>query len=215
MKQILVVGAGRFGSSIAHNLNKMGHEVMVVDRNEDIINELSEESIYSMQGNATNESTIKAIGVSNFDTCVIAISDIQTSILIGILLKEAGAERIVAKAQSDLHAKVLYRIGIDKVVFPERDMGMKVAQSLVSKNIMDYIELSENTSIVEVIALDEWVGKTLVELNMRVQYGLNVIAIKNGEDINISPLADAKIKKNDVLFVLGTKKDLNKINKKL
>lgn len=215
MKQILVVGAGRFGSSIARNLNKMGHEVMVVDHNEDIISALSEESIYSMQGDATSESTIKAIGVSNFDTCVIAISDIQTSILIGILLKEAGAQRIVAKAQSDLHAKVLYRIGIDKVVFPERDMGMKVAQSLVSKNIMDYIELSANTSIVEIIAIDEWVGKTLVDLDMRAQYGLNVIAIKNGEDINISPLADVKIKKNDILFVLGTKKDLNKINKKL
>ena len=215
MKQILIVGAGRFGSSIAYNLNKMGHEVMVVDQSEDIINELSDASIYSMQGNATSESTIKAIGVSNFDTCVIAISDIQTSILIGILLKEAGAKQIVAKAQNDLHARVLYRIGIDKVVFPERDMGVKVAQSLVSQNIMDYIELSPNISIVEVIAIDEWVGKTLVELNMRAQYGLNVIAIKNGEEINISPLADAKIKKTDILFVLGSKKDLNKINKKL
>ncbi|WZL72023.1 TrkA family potassium uptake protein [Clostridiaceae bacterium 35-E11] len=216
MKQVLVIGAGRFGASITRNLYKMGHDVMVVDESEEVINTLSEFSTHAIKGNASDERTIKAIGVSNFDVCVIAMgSDIQASILIGIMLKEAGAKYVVAKAQSELHAKVLFKIGVDKVVFPERDMGARIAQSIVSTNIMDYIELSADYSIAEITAFDEWIGKSLTELNMRPKYGINVMAIRKGDKITVSPTASAVIEENNILIVMGLNKYLSNLDKKL
>lgn len=216
MKQILVIGAGRFGASITTTLYEMGHDVMVIDESEEVINQIADSATHAIQGNAVDERTINSIGVRNFDVCVIAMgADIQSSILISIMLKEAGAKYVVAKAQNDLHAKVLYKIGVDKVVFPERDMGAKIAQSLVSSNIMDYIELSPDYSIVEIVALDEWAGKNLVELNMRSKYGVNIMAIKKGSDINISPMASTVIEENDILIVVGHNDDLSSLDKKI
>lgn len=212
MKQVLVIGAGRFGASITETLYKMGHDVMLVDESEEVINKLSSCSTHAFQGDATDERTISSIGVNNFDVCVIAMgSDIQASILIGIILKEAGAKYVVAKAQNELQAKVLYKVGVDKVVFPEREMGVKIAQSLVSTNIMDYIELSPDYSIVEIAALDEWIGKSLIQLNMRNKYAVNIMAIKKGSEINVSPSAETIIKEDDILIVIGHNKDLSKL----
>lgn len=213
MKQVLVIGAGRFGASITTTLYTMGHDVMVVDKNEEVVNELSEFSTHSLQGDGADERTIKSIGVSNFDICVIGMgSDIQSSILIGIMLKESGAKYVVAKAQNELQAKVLYKVGVDKVVFPEREMGAKIAQSLVPTNIMDYIELSPDYSIVEIAALDEWNGKDLEDLNMREKYGVNIMAIKKGPDVQISFTASTVIEEGDILIVIGRNNDLSKLD---
>lgn len=215
-KQFIIIGCGRFGSSVAKTLYKLGHDVMVIDKNEEVINEISDSVTYAVQGDAVDEKTLKSLGVRNFDVAVIAMgSDIQASILISIILKELGVKHIVAKAQNDLHAKVLYKIGVDKIVFPERDMGAKIAQSLVSSNIMDYIELSPEYSIVEINALESWVGKNLMELNMRGKYGINIMAIKRGTDINVSPVASYVIEEDSILIVIGHNNDLQNLERKM
>ncbi|RKD20921.1 trk system potassium uptake protein TrkA [Caminicella sporogenes DSM 14501] len=216
MKQFLIIGAGRFGGSIATTLYNMGNDVLIIDDSEEAINQISGSVTHAIQGNAADERLISTIGANNFDVCVIAMgSDIQSSILVAIMLKEAGARYIVAKAQNELHAKVLYKVGVDKIVFPERDMGAKIAQSLVSSNIMDYIELSPEYSIVEITAIKEWIGKNLLELNMRAKYGINIMAIKKGTSINISPTALTVIEEGDVLIVIGHNSDLKKLERKV
>lgn len=211
-KQFVVIGCGRFGSSVAQKLFEMGSEVMVVDRSEETVQNISESVTYAVQADATDENALKSLGIRNFDVAVVTIGqDIQSSILVTLMLKELGIKHIVAKAQNSLHAKVLYRIGADRVVFPEREMGARIAKNLVSDNILDYIELAPDYSVVEVIALEEWVGKSLKDLNIRARYGINVMAIKNGLDINIAVDADEVIKEGDVLVVIGHNDDLEKI----
>ncbi len=211
-KQFVVIGCGRFGKSVATKLTELGSEVMVVDRNEEIIQKMSDVVTYAVQADATDENALKSLGIRNFDVAVVTIGgDIQSSILVTLMIKELGVKHIVAKAQNSLHAKVLYRIGADRVVFPEREMGARIAKNLVSDNILDYIELAPDYSIVEVIALEEWIGKSLKELNIRAKHGINVMAVKNGLDINIAVSAEEIIKEGDILVVIGHNDDLDKI----
>ena len=213
-KQFVIIGCGRFGSSVAKTLYSMDYEVLVVDKNEETIQSIADQVTHAVQADATDENSIKSLGIRNFDVAVVTIgSNIQSSILVTLMLKELGINYVVAKAQNELHAKVLYKIGADRVVFPEREMGVRVAHNLVSSNIMDYIELAPEYSIVEIVALDEWVGKSLRELNMRSKYGINVMAIKRGPDIDISPRATDLIEEDDVLVVIGHNDDIQKIEK--
>jgi len=160
---------------------------------------------------STDESILKTLGVTNFDVAVVTIgSNLQDSVMATLILKELGVKYIIAKANNELHAKVLTKIGADKVVLPERDMGTRVAHNLVSSNILDYIELSEEYSILEIEAIKEWFNKSLKEIEIRKKHGINVVAIKRGEKVNISPSAEDIIKENDVLVALGSAKDLNK-----
>jgi len=215
MKQFAVIGCGRFGSSVARTLYGLGYDVLAIDENEDVIQNISDSVTHAVQADATDEASIKSLGIRNFDVAVITIgSDIQSSILITLIVKELGVKYVVAKAQNELHAKVLYKIGADRVVFPERDMGVRVAHNLVSSNILDYIELAPDYSIVEISALKDWEGKSLSELNMRARYGINVMAIKHGAEINISPNALDTIRKDDVLVVIGHNDDVQKLEKK-
>ncbi|WZL74502.1 TrkA family potassium uptake protein [Clostridiaceae bacterium 35-E11] len=215
MKQFVVIGCGRFGSSVARTLYGLGFDVLAIDRNEDVIQEIADTVTHAVQADATDENSIKSLGMRNFDVAVITIgSNIQSSIMATLIVKELGVKYVVAKAQNELHAKVLYKIGADRIVFPERDMGVRVAHNLVSSNILDYIELAPDYSIVEISALREWEGKNLTELNMRAKYGINVMAIKHGTEINISPSASDVIRKDDVLVVIGHNEDLQKLEKK-
>ncbi len=214
-KQFVIIGSGRFGSSVAIKLTELGGEVLVVDNNESTVQKLAEQVTYAVQADATDEHALKSLGIGNFDVAIITIGgDIQASILITLMVKELGVRHIVAKAQSDLHAKVLYRIGADRVVFPERDMGIRVAKNLVSENLIDFIDLSSEYSIIEIKALENWVGKSLKELDMRAKYGINVIAIKSGLDLNISAHPDHKIQSGDILVVIGHNEDLETIETK-
>ncbi|MCT4565910.1 MAG: TrkA family potassium uptake protein [Maledivibacter sp.] len=214
-KQFVIVGCGRFGSSVAKTLYNMDHEVLVVDRNEETIQSVADHVTHAVQADATDENSIKSLGIRNFDVAVVTIgSNIQSSILVTLMVKELGVKYVVAKAQNELHAKVLYKIGADRVVFPEREMGVRVAHNLVSSNIMDYIELAPDYSIVEVATLNEWIGKSLRELNMRSTYGINVMAIKHGPNIDISPSATDLIEEGDVLVVIGHNDDIQKIEKR-
>ncbi|WP_430883510.1 potassium channel family protein [Fusibacter sp. JL216-2] len=213
-KQFVAIGCGRFGSSVALKLMELDYEVMVVDKSEETIQNIADKVTYAVQADATDENTIKSLGIRNFDVAIISIgADIQSSILVTLMAKELGVKFVVAKAQNELHGKVLYKIGADRVVFPEREMGIRIAKNLVSDNILDYIELAPDYSIMEVVALPEWLGKTLKEINMRSSYGINVMAIKHGMDINIAVGPDDQIKEGDVLVVIGHNDDLKKIEK--
>lgn len=211
-KQYIIIGLGRFGTSIAKTLFSLGNEVLVVDVDEDIVQEISKDVTHAVQADATDENVLRALGIRNFDVAVITIgSDVQASIMTTLLVKELGVKYVIAKAHNEVHAKVLYKIGADRVVFPERDMGVRVAHNLSSSSILDYIELSPDYSIMEVTAINKWVGKSLKELNIRSKFGINVMAIKRGNDINISPEADEYIRKGDVLVVIGGVEDLKVI----
>lgn len=215
MKQFAVIGCGRFGSSVARTLYSLGYDVLAIDKNEDVIQSIAESVTHAVQADATDEASIKSLGIRNFDVVVVTIgSDIQSSILITLIVKELGVKYVIAKAQNDLHGKVLYKSGADRVVFPERDMGIRVAHNLVSSNILDYIELAPDYSIMEIAALEEWENKNLVEINMRRKYGINVMAIKHGSEINISPTEKDRIHKEDILVVVGNNKDLQKLERK-
>lgn len=215
MKQFIVVGCGRFGSSVAKTLYQMGHDVLAIDSNEEIVQNISEYVTHAVQADSTDENSLRALGIRNFDVAVITIgSDIQSSVMATLIVKEMGIKYVVAKAQNEMHAKVLYKIGADRVVFPERDMGMRVAHNLVSSNILDYIELAPDYSIMEITALDEWFDKTILEINMRAKYGVNIMALKKkNNEINVSPTAKDVINKGDIMVVVGHNNDLKKLQR--
>ena len=211
-RQFIVIGLGRFGTSVAETLFSLGNEVLAVDTDEELVQNISDNVTHSAQLDATDENSLKALGVSNFDCAIISMgANVQSSIMATLLVKELGIKYVIAKANSSLHAKVLYKIGADRVVYPERDMGVRVAHNLVSSNIFNYIELSPTYSIAEVDSPSNWYNKTLGELNIRAEYGINVMAIKRNDDINVSPSADSVIQQGDILVAIGSVDELNKL----
>lgn len=211
-RQFAIIGLGRFGTSVARTLSKAGYEVLAVDANEERVQKFSDEVTHVVQADTTDEASLKALGIRNFDTVVVAIGeDIQANVLTTLLLKEIGVPKIVAKARNELHGKMLEKIGADKVIYPERDMGMRVAHSLVSANVLDYIELSPNLSLVEVAAPAALQGRSLAEANLRALYSVNVVAIKRGEQIIVPPLPGEKISDQDILIVVGTNDGVQKL----
>jgi len=212
MKQIIVIGCGRFGTSVAKTLSKLGHDVMVIDNDPETVRELSEYVTSAVQMDAVDEASYKTVGIKNFDVAVVTIgSNIQASIMATVIVKDMGVPIVIAKAQNVIHGKVLSRVGADKVIYPERDMGVRVAYNIATPNILDIIEFSPDYSIIETVALDDWDGKSLKELKLSHTFGLTVIAIKTGESINISPFADDIIRKGDIVVVLGNNDNLRKI----
>ncbi len=213
-KSFLVIGAGRFGKSVARTLYSEGHDVMVIDKDEALVQQISAEVTDAASADITSESCVKALGVRDFDAVVLAIGfDVQASIMAAILLIEKEAKYIVAKAQTDLHGKVLEKIGVNRVIYPERDMGYKIARSLIAPTIIDMIELSDDYSVVEVQAPAEMVGKTMLALNLRARYGISVIALRrnNGGSTNISPVADDVVEAGDIIVAIGENKSLQKL----
>lgn len=211
-KQYVVIGLGRFGSSVAQTLYSLGNDVLVIDKNEDLVQDISDSVTHAVQMDATDENALRTLGLRNFDVAIITIgANIQSSVMATLLVKELGVKYIVAKANNDLHAKVLTKIGADRVILPEKDMGVRVAHNISSSSILDYIELSTDYSIIEIKAPEEWKGKTIMDLKLRKKYGINVMAIKNKKDINISPMPDDMIYENDVLVAVGAAQDLVKL----
>ncbi|MBA5851054.1 TrkA family potassium uptake protein [Clostridium sp. cel8] len=215
-KQYLVVGLGRFGRAIASTLYELGNDVLAVDSNEDNVQEISPYVTQAIQTDATEEENLLALGVNNFDVAIIGIGvDIQSSVIVTLLLKEMGVKYVLVKANSELHAKILYKIGADKVVFPEKDTAIRVAHNLVSNNILDFIRLSPEYRVAEILCIDKWEQKDLKELDMRAKYGINIIAIKREDDIKISPTSDFKLLKNDIIVAIGKQKDIEKLEKNI
>jgi trk system potassium uptake protein TrkA len=209
--QYAVIGLGRFGLSIANKLFESGQEVLGVDVNEERVEESHPYATHSIIADSTDAEALKSIGIRNFDTVIVAIgNDIQASILSVLLLKELGVKKVIAKALNKLHGQVLRKVGADWVVFPERDMGIRVAHQLLSPNVLNFIEISKNYSVEEVKIPDRMLNKTLRELDLRAKYNLSVIAIRHEDEINISPSPDKKIDYGDVLVVIGENRDLER-----
>lgn len=216
MKQFMVIGCGRFGSSIATTLFKLGHEVMAIDMDEERVQDIADEVTYAVQADVADENVLAELGISNFDVVIVSIgSNYQASIMSTLVAKELGVKKVVAKAHDSLHGKVLSKIGADKIIYPERDMGVRVAHNLVSSNILDFIELSPDYSILEITALKPWVNKTLKELSLPSTFGINVMAIKRDKDINVSPYANDVILEGDILVVIGNTVDIEKIEQRV
>lgn len=214
-KQYAVIGLGRFGGSVAKTLHDMGYEVMAIDRDPQRVQDFAQIVTHAVEADSTDENALKALGIRNFDVVVVSIGeDIQSSIMTTLILQEMGVEKVVVKARNDLHGKVLYKIGAHKVVYPERDMGVRVVHNLISPNILDYIELADEYSIIEVSAGEFFAGKTLEELDIRAKFGCNVMAIKSGSKINIAPLAGDRIHQGDILVVIGHNNDLKKLEER-
>ncbi|KUK40879.1 MAG: K+ transport system NAD-binding component [Clostridia bacterium 62_21] len=214
MRQFAVIGLGRFGQSVAISLAKMGYEVLAIDTDEEKVNEIVEHVTHAVQIDALDENALRAVGIRNFDVVIVAIGhDMQASILITVMLKEMGVREVVAKARTELHGRVLAKVGADKVVFPERDMGVRVARALVTKNILDQIELSPDYSILELVAPEEFVGKTLEESGIRLKHGVTVLAIRRGADIIISPGGKQVIEPGDVLVTVGRNDRLKRLER--
>lgn len=213
-KTFAVIGLGRFGSSVAQTLSMMGHEVLAVDMSEERVQNMGQFVTHAVIGDATDENFLKDIGIRNFDVVITAIGQKeQSNVLVTMQAKELGAKYVVAKATSDIYGKILEKIGADRVVYPERDMGERVAHNLVDNNILDYIELSADYSIIEFVAPAKMAGKTLKELDLRARFGVTLVVIKRAGHINASPGADDKIEENDILVLIGDNASLEKFQR--
>ncbi|TDX49085.1 potassium channel family protein [Orenia marismortui] len=214
MKQFIVVGLGRFGYSLAKTLADKHYDVLAIDNDEEKVQEISSIVTHAVEADATDEEALKTLGVSNFDVGIVSIGEnIHANILTTLMLKELGVKTVVVKAQDRLHGKVLSKVGADRIVYPERDMGIRIANNLTSSNVLEYIELAPNYSIVEIAADENMYHKTLIELKLRSRFGVNVMAIKSNGEINISPGAEVKINPGDTLIVMGDNNSLDKLKK--
>ncbi|KUP07636.1 potassium transporter Trk [Bacillus coahuilensis m2-6] len=215
-KEFVVIGLGRFGGSIVKELAEQGMEVMAIDKDHDKVNEYSSIASHAVAADSTDESVLKSLGIRNFDHVIVAIGDdIQSSILTTLMLKEIGVENVTVKAQNDYHEKVLKKIGANSVVHPERDMGKRIAHNIVSNNVLDYLELSDEHSIVEIVANHQLDGNSILKLDIRAKYGLNIVAIKRDREIIVSPQAEETIQQGDILIVIGADNDINRFEKKM
>lgn len=214
-KEYAVIGLGRFGGSICKALSEEGLEVMAMDMNEDRVNEYAKIASHAVIGDSTDESVLKNLGIRNFDHVIVAIGEnIQASILTTIMLKELGVKIVTVKAQNDYHEKVLNKIGADRIVHPERDMGRRIAHKIISNNVLDYLELSDEYSLIEIVANSRLAGHSLLDLDIRARYGINIVAIKRGKEVIVSPLADEMIQKEDILIVIGAVADIGRFEKR-
>ncbi|NJP38467.1 potassium channel family protein [Alkalicoccus luteus] len=209
--QYAVIGLGRFGGSVCRELHNMGHEVMAIDIDQDKVDQYSRFSTHAVQLDSTDERQLHGIGIRNFEHVVVAIGDnIQASILTTLVLKDEGVSQVWVKAQNMYHQKVLDKIGADVVVHPEFDMGKRIAHNIVSDKVIDYIDLSDDYSIIELRASDKIDGETLMSLQLRAKYGITLLAIKDGEAMNISPKPDEPIRTGNILLVIGHNNDLER-----
>lgn len=210
MKSFVIIGLGRFGTAIASELSALGHEVLAVDVDEERVQQVADHVTHAVTGDGRNIEVLRALGVRNFDCVVVAMgSDVGNSALITLNLKELGVKEVICKAQSHVHSRVLEKIGADRVVFPEYEMGAKLAQGLSSSNVLNFIELSEDYGILELFAPQSWQGKSLRELDVRNRHHVNVIAIRKNGELNVAPSPDLPLESGDQVVALGRYEDIN------
>lgn len=214
-KQFLVIGLGRFGSSICKELYKLGHEVLAIDLSPERVELLRDFSSHTAVANAADEGNLKALGARNFEHAVVAIGDdLQTSVLCTLMLKEIGVPIVWVKAKDLQHQKILEKVGADRVIQPENEMGIRIAHHMDSEKVIDYIDLSEDYSIIELIASYKLGNKSLLELDIRAKYNCTVLAIKQGEAVNVAPMPEDRVKQGDILVVMGHRSDLKRFEEK-
>lgn len=212
-KQVAIIGLGRFGMSLLKELTRIGCDVLALDSDEIKVNEAADIATHSVQADSIDKQILKSLGIRNLDIIIVAIGqNVQASILTTITLKELGAKKIVAKAQNSLHGKVLEKVGADLVIYPERDMALKLAKTLLSHNILDHINLSPEYSIMELIAPKIFVGRSLAEIDVRKKMRVTILAIKRGEEIIVALQARQVINAGDILVALGKNEDLHRLD---
>lgn len=210
MKSYVVIGLGRFGTAVATELCAQGSEVLAMDTDQANVQSIADQVTHAVVADAKDPAVLKSLGVRNFDCAVVAVGgDVGGSALITMLLKELGVPQVVCKAQSHVHRRVLEKIGADRVVFPEHEMGVKLAQSLTHSNILNFIELSDKYGIVETAPPRQWQGMTLKEADVRRNHSVNIIAIRDdvSGDLLVTPGGDYVMRETDTLFLLGDDKD--------
>ena len=211
-KGFAVLGLGRFGTSVAIHLAETGAEVMVVDKDENNIHEIADSVTYAVQGDISEPETLKSLGIGNLDAVIVASAgNIEASVMATILAKEQGVPYVMAKAQNEIHGKILEKVGADSVIYPEKEMGARVARNLTVGNFIDLFELSSKVSMVEMIVKPEWEGKTLIELDLRGRYGVNVVAVKCENDLDVSPAPTEALHQGMHLLLTGYNHDLKKL----
>ena len=214
MKSFVVIGLGRFGSEAAIRLARQGCEVLAVDSNSELVQQVSDEVTQAVVADARDKEVLRALDAKAFDCGIVAIGDsLADSVLATMNLKELNVPYVVCKASNETHAQVLKKLGADRVVIPEKENAARLARSLASTNVLDYIELSEDYGIIEIPAPAPWQDKSLIELNIRAKVGVTILAVKRENNITVSPSADFRIQKSDTLVVLGDSAALKAMQK--
>lgn len=212
-RTVMVVGLGRFGASIARTLSEDGVQVLGIDRRMDLVESLQQELTQAVQADSMDRETLHMLGAGDFDTAFVTIGgDLKASCATTMLLKELGCKQVIAKASDEFHGRMLEKLGADKVLFPERDMGKRIAHNLVSGNLLEYIELSPDFSMVEIQAGPEWNGKALRALNLRERLGINVVAVRSGGKTDALPTAETVIHEGDLMLVVASEGTLDRLN---
>ena len=216
MKSFVVIGLGRFGISLARELCDQGHEVLAIDVLEEQVQAVADVVTQAVAADARDPEALRALGVRNYDCAVVAFSaDVGDSALITLNLKELGVPRVVSKASSAVHRKVLEKIGADLVIFPEQEMAIRLARSLANGDILNFIELSDEFSIVERLVPEDWVGKSILELDIRAKWRVTVIAVRRGERMTISPGRDYVFQaQDDCMVILGSNADIDRLERR-
>ena len=211
-KSYAVFGLGRYGIAVAKELVNNGADVLAVDIDEDIVNSAVADIPFCRCADITDPEVIKQLGISNVDVVVIAMANnLEASVMSVILCKEAGVNMVIAKCADEMQGKILCKVGADKVVYPENESGVRLAKNLLSAGMVDLIDLSEDISVIEIPVKEKWVGKTLIELDLRKKYAINIIAIRNGEDILVNIDPNVQLSKEMQLVVIINKTNINKL----
>lgn len=204
MKTFVVVGLGRFGTAVARELCELGNQVLAVDTDAARVQSVADEVTHAVTADARDPDVLNSLGVGDYDCAVVAVgNDVGSSALVTLRLKEAGVPKVVCKAQSHVHKRLLEKLGADKVIFPEHEMGIKLAQGLAHSNILNFIELSPEYAIIEIDLPAGWAGRTILDLNIRAKYGINVIAVRRGQEMCVAPGAEYVMRAEDKPIVLG------------
>jgi trk system potassium uptake protein TrkA len=213
-KKVAIIGLGRFGSSLANTLFKMGHDVLAIDSDEKRVQVMSSLVAHIVYADAINEATLKELGIPHFDVAVVCMgSDIRNSVLTTILLKNLGVPYVIARANDELHGAILEKIGADRVVYPLREMGIMVAHALTLTNVLDYISVSPTHGVAKLAAPESFVGKTLSELGLgrEHEHGMVVLLVQRQKEIIVTPDGAETVKPNDILIVAGNDDDLERL----
>lgn len=212
MKSVLIIGMGRFGHHLCQKMVELGNEVMIVDEDEEQIRDMLPMVLNAQIGDCTNPEVLRELGVRNFDICFVCIgTNFQSSLEITSQLKEMGAKYVVSKATRDIQAKFLLRNGADEVIYPERDIAIETAVRYSANHVFDYVGLTDEYSMYEIPPMEEWIGKSIREVDFRAKYHVSIIGTKKGEQVNIMPPADHIFKDDEHLMIIGKIEDVDKI----
>ncbi|MDQ2689984.1 MAG: TrkA family potassium uptake protein [Chloroflexota bacterium] len=211
-EQVMVIGLGRFGSALARELERLGHEVLAIDRSEQLVNEIASEVTHALQLDAADEDALRAAGAADFNTAIVAISsDAEPSIFATMVLKRLGVRTVIAKAGSLLHGEILARVGADRVVFPERETGLRLAHSFNVPNVIDYLDVAPNFGIEKIRPPRSFIGRSLSELDLKGRLGLTPIALRRGQQVFVNPTRDSRLSEGDELILIGRDDELEQL----